>query len=599
MAKHQQELRLTWDLECFFPGGSASPQYEEYLNTIEASLSVLNAQIDEQAGTPTEDLSKWDEMLQQSQRIASQLWEAIAFVECLAAQDTTDKGVPILYGRNKQLGAAFNSTLTKLDQLILQMDDDRWSALLQDERFAEVSFNLAERRLRAKEKMSSEGESLAGDLAVDGYHAWGNIYNSLEGRLTVPFEENGEIKELSIGQADNKLYHPERGVRQRTFAAIEKAWEKEEDLVAAALNHLAGFRINLYRHRGWDSILKEPLNINRMSEKTLKTMWEVIDQNKAKLLQFFDRKAKLLGVEKLAWYDLYAPVGREEGKEISYDEAAHFITEQFHRFDPRLATFAEKAYQEGWIEAEDRAGKLPGGFCTTFSDSEQSRIFLTYSGTMSNVATIAHELGHAYHDEMMNGQPHMVKEYAMNVAETASTFAERIVSDAAIREAQSTQEKITLLEDKIQAAVAFFMDIQCRFLFETRFYEERKKGLVSVNRLNELMLEAQKEAFMDSLAEYHPRFWASKRHFYGTEAPFYNFPYTFGYLFSTGIYSKALEEGPSFADQYVELLRDTGRMTTEDLAQKHLGVDLTRPEFWQNAVNLIHQDIDQFLTLTS
>ena len=198
----------------------------------------------------------------------------------------------------------------------------------------------------------------------------------------------------------------------------------------------------------------------------------------------------------------------------------------------------------------------------------------------------------------MTDLPVMAQQYAMNVAETASTFAESIVSDASIRQAPTEERRIALLEDKIQRAVAFFMDIHARFLFEIRFYEERKKGLVSPDRLKELMLEAEKEAFCDGLEEYHPHFWASKLHFYITGVPFYNFPYTFGYLFSTGLYGRALQEGSAFAEKYVDLLRDTGRMTVEDLAQKHLGVDLTRPDFWQEAVNLVKADIDQFLKLT-
>ncbi|SDX06339.1 oligoendopeptidase, pepF/M3 family [Marininema mesophilum] len=599
MSQKKQQLSLTWDLEGFFPGGSASPQFQEYLSTLGQDLESLDAQIRQLLGKSLEDLTICEEIVQQVQVIASRLGEAVAFIECLEAQDMTDKGADILFGRVRQLGARYNTILTKLDKLLLEMDEAHWNNLLQDSRFTPIAFNIAERRQRALEKLTAPEESLAGDLAVDGYHAWSKMYSTLVGRMTIPFEDNGVIHQLSVGQANNKLHHPDRAVRKQIFSSYEKSWQEEEDLVATTLNHLAGFRINLYRHRGWDSVLKEPLNMNRMSEKTLATMWGVIDHNKEKLLQFFKRKAEILGVEKLAWYDIYAPVGQEEGKEIGYDEAADFITDQFRRFDPRLAAFAEKAFQEQWIEAEDRAGKQPGGFCTSFTESEESRIFLTYSGTMSNISTLAHELGHAYHDDVMKGLPHLVKEYAMNVAETASTFAELIVSDAAIREAKSKEEKITLLENKIQNTVGFFMDIHCRFLFETRFYEERKQGLVSAERLSELMEEAQKEAFMDSLSEYHPRFWASKQHFYNTFFPFYNFPYTFGYLFSMGIYGNALEVGTSFADQYVHLLQDTGRMTTEELAKKHLGVDLTRPEFWQQAVDPIQADIDQFLELTS
>jgi oligoendopeptidase F len=223
---------------------------------------------------------------------------------------------------------------------------------------------------------------------------------------------------------------------------------------------------------------------------------------------------------------------------------------------------------------------------------------MTYAGTASNVATLAHELGHGYHQHVMNDLPALAQDYAMNVAETASTFAELVVSDAAMKGAASEDERMTLLEDKIQRSVAFYMNIHARFLFETQFYEERSKGLVSVEKLNELMVQAQKQGYNDALAEYHPYFWASKLHFYITEVPFYNFPYTFGYMFSAGIYAEALRQGTGFEDKYVALLRDTGRMTVEELADKHLGVDLRQPEFWQRAMDLSAEDVHEFLRIT-
>jgi oligoendopeptidase F len=263
-----------------------------------------------------------------------------------------------------------------------------------------------------------------------------------------------------------------------------------------------------------------------------------------------------------------------------------------------MAAFAHRAFEGRWIEGEDRPGKAPGGFCTFFPESNQSRIFMTYSGTPSNVSTLAHELGHGFHTYAMKGVHYLNRGYAMNVAETASTFAEMIVADASVKNAKDKAEKLVLLDDKIQRTVALLMNIHARFLFETSFYEERKLGLVSVERLNELMLAAQKEAYCDALAEYHPLFWASKLHFFITDVPFYNFPYTFGYLFSLGIYAQALEEGNGYEEKYIALLRDTASMSVEDLAMRHLQVDLTQKDFWVKAVRPFIEDIEEFLQLT-
>ncbi len=237
-------------------------------------------------------------------------------------------------------------------------------------------------------------------------------------------------------------------------------------------------------------------------------------------------------------------------------KALALIVDQFKRFSPKLAAFSEEAFEKRWIEAEDRAGKRPGGFCTSFPIAGETRIFMTYGGTLNNVSTLAHELGHGYHQHVMTDMPALAQEYAMNVAETASTFAEMIVADAVVKSASTDEERIILLEDKIQRAIAFFMNIHARFIFETNFYEARSQGLVSVERLNELMVDAQKLAYKDALSSYHPHFWAAKLHFYATDVPFYNFPYTFGYMFSAGIYARAVQEGAAFEEKYISLLRE-------------------------------------------
>lgn len=229
-----------------------------------------------------------------------------------------------------------------------------------------------------------------------------------------------------------------------------------------------------------------------MSKETLDAMWGVIEGGKDVFVRYLERKAKLFGVRKLSWHDVDAPVG-QGSIHYSYDEGAQLIVEQFHRFSPKMADFAVKAFENGWIEAEDRPGKRPGGFCTSFPIHKETRIFMTYAGTASNVSTLAHELGHGYHQHVMNDLPALAQEYAMNVAETASTFAEMVVSDAAVKAAETEETRLTLLEDKIQRSVAFYMNIHARFLFETAFYEERRKGLVGMDRLNELMLSAQKK----------------------------------------------------------------------------------------------------------
>src|SRR5699024_8182950 len=225
-----------------------------------------------------------------------------------------------------------------------------------------------------------------------------------------------------------------------------------------------------------------------------------------------NHKATLLGMEKLGWQDVDAPItlGTKETTRFTYDESCYFVIEHFTSFGPKLSNFAKHALENRWVEAENRPNKRPGGYCTSLPEFEESRIFMTFTGSPSDTSTLAHELGHAFHSHVMKDVPYVNRRYAMNVAETASTFAETIINNATVENAASTEEKISLLGSKLDGATAMFLNIHARFLFEDAFYTERAEGVVSETRLNELMEAAQKESYGDSLASYHPHFWSSK-----------------------------------------------------------------------------------------
>ncbi|MEK4825096.1 M3 family oligoendopeptidase [Niallia sp. FSL W8-0951] len=589
-----EEYQATWDLEGLFPGGSNSQEFREHLAMSMDEIEKLSAYVHKYEPLQETDKDSLQQIVNQFEVVAKKVRQAGAFVSCLEAQNMEDKGASTLRGRVTELSAVFQNVLTVLDGKLSLYSDMEWDSLFKGNNLEELYFVLSERRAAAKEKLSEEEETLINKLSVDGYYGWGQMYDTVVGKIQIPFDEEN----LSVGQAANKFSNPERAVRKKVFREWEKAWDANGEILAKTLNHLAGFRLNVYGMRGWTNFLKEPLAINRMQEETLQAMWNAISKKKQPFVQFLNRKAKLLGLEKLSWYDLDAPLGKIETK-MSYQEGAEFIIKHFEQFGTEMSGFAKKAFEERWIEAEDRKGKRPGGFHTYFPESAQSRIFMTYSGTPSNVSTLAHELGHGFHTYAMRDMHTLNRNYAMNVAETASTFAEMIVSDAALKAASSEDEKLVLLEDKIQRSIALLMNIHARFLFETRFYEERQNGLISKEQLNMLMLNAQKEAYGDALDEYHPSFWGSKLHFYITGVPFYNFPYTFGFLFSLGIYAKALDEGKGYEEKYIALLRDTASMTVEELAFKHLQIDLTKEDFWNSAIDLCIKDVEEFLALTN
>jgi pepF/M3 family oligoendopeptidase len=586
------ELRVNWDLDTIFQGGSNSTEFADFINTLATDFGNL-----EGAGLPgklTDDTRPaWVNLIQALYEIGARLREAGSFGHCLVSQDVNDDKAAQLLAQIDQLGTRLGTLWTQLAAIAAQQDAQAWTKLATDPRLRDVSFHLNEERKIAGMKMSLEMETLANELGADGYHAWDRLYGVMSGLKQVTFNN----EPMSLGQLQN-LYadSPERQVRQSAFRVFEESWTDLARNCALALNHQAGFRLTLYKHRQWDSVLIEPLLENRLRAETLETMWGVVDAKSTRLIDYFKAKAKLLGLNRLSWFDLSAPVG-EITKSYSYAEAADFVVEHIRHFNPDIADYCRMAVDDCWVEAENRPGKRAGAYCASFPLSQQSRVFMTYNGSYNGILTLAHELGHGYHSWVMRDLPFGARRYTMSVAETASTFNETVIRDASLNAAADDQERLSILGTKLSDATIFLMNIRARFEFELAFFSQRQHKQLSVDELNELMLSAQMTAYKDSLAAYHPLFWASKLHFYITRAPFYNFPYTFGYLFSNGVYAQALAEGAAFRDSYIALLRDTGSMTTEALAKTHLGVDLTRPEFWETAVDRVLADVDRFVAL--
>lgn len=591
---------LNWDLDSIFSGGSDSPALNERLE-----------QLEKQINTYYQSVNQWDHsvstndelttLIKQQETITEGFSQCNSYITALLSANVKDTQAKLLSGKLYALLPRWQSADTILSKKFAEISDNNWQTLLQTDAFSLIAFRMNEIRRDGHRLLSEAEENIINTLSLDGLNAWSSHYDTIVGTIVIPFEENGKVTDLSAGQAFNKMMgDPDPLVREKLFIAWEKAWQEKTSLLSDTLNHLDGFRLSTYKLHGMNDYLQKPLEYNRLKKETLDVMWATIQKNKQPLVDYLTRKANLFGKEKMEWQDQDAPIilGDLKEKTFTFDEAASFIIENFQKFSPKMATFAQSAFEKSWIEAEDRPGKRPGGYCTELPETKESRIFMTYSNSVNEVATLAHELGHAFHSSVMWDLPALNRDYAMNVAETASTFAELIVADATLKAAKTKEEKINLLDTKLQNALAMFMNIHSRFIFENRFYSARQEGLVSEEEITQMMVEAQKEGYHDALATYHPHFWAAKLHFFIDDVPFYNFPYTFGYLFSLGIYAYANKKGTSFEQEYIELLRDTASMTTEELAQKHLGVDLTKPDFWQAGIDMVLEDINSFMTLS-
>lgn len=585
---------LTWDLETIFPGGAASEKLQERLTALKIEIADFVAQT---AALDPEKPETLGAVLQLKEKIDQGISQCASFIGALTAQNVKDEQAKGLYGRLMSFIPLVSAPNTELYKKISAIPETTFQALLTKEPYQTIAFRLTEIRQEGQRQLSEAEEKIISHLAIDGFNGWSEHYDTIVASIVI--DVDGE--KLSAGQAFNRMMgDPNPTVRKNIFDQWEKVWGEKAELFADTLNHLDGFRLTNYQLHNRKHYLDEALEYNRLQPATLKVMWETIQKNKQPFVDYLTRKAQLLGKEKMEWQDQDAPIilGSLQEKKYSFDEGAAFILQNFRKFSPKMADFAQMAFEKSWIEAEDRPGKRPGGYCTSLPESQESRIFMTYGGSINEVATLAHELGHAFHASVMWDLPNLNQDYAMNVAETASTFAELIVADAALKEAKTAEEKINLIDTKMQNAIAMFMNIHARFIFENNLYQTRQEKVLSPTELTDMMAAAQVEAYAGALATTHPHFWASKLHFYIDDVPFYNFPYTFGYLFSMGIYAFANQKGTSFEDDYIALLRDTAAMTTEELAKKHLGVDLTQPDFWQAGINQVKKDIADFLVLT-
>lgn len=598
-----QKYALNWDLDSLLPQPS-TPEFRKSVDDFRAAIAALAERADKlpPASSQPPVVREWVALLKEYERLDAMAGDLNSFIGCWAAGDAANKVYRQFEAALSALDPLRERVATNIEFGLKDIADGEFEKFLPaDPWLGDNAFFLKSRRKNAKMRLPKAEELLAADLGVDGIHAWGRMYDRVSGELRVKVMEKGEVVEKSVSQI--RFDSPERSVRQNNFFAADKAWKSVADSCADALNHLAGTRLTIYKRLGLRDHLEMPLHRNRMTRATFDAMWSTINRRKACLLKFLDAKAKLLGLEKLAWYDTQAPlpVTDEPGKksEIPYDEGADLVVSTFSGFSPDLGNFARHTLTKRWIEAENRAGKRQGAFCTGFLSKRQSRVFMTYTNTHDNVSTLAHELGHAYHSWVLKEQPVFLQDYPMNLAETASTFAEAVLADQRLKGTDSRSEKLSILDHMLSDAVAYLMNIHARVVFEDNFHKERHNGELPAARLSELMLAAQKETYLNGLADdgWYPDFWISKLHFYISGLPFYNFPYTFGFLLSTGLFALAGDMGQEFPERYRKLLIATGCMETEAAVQSTIDFDLTQPTFWNKSLDVVESRVEEFLKL--
>jgi pepF/M3 family oligoendopeptidase len=522
-----------------------------------------------------------------------------AYIYSFISTNSRDKTAMRLYSELEQIQVQQSKLITQFRAWVGKLGDKLDKAIETNLSAKAHAFTLKETRDQAKYMMSEAEEILAAELSLSGGNAFGKLQGTVTSQLTVDFELDGKTQKLPMPALINLRSHPDEDTRRRGYEAENKAWEGVKETLAACLNGVKGETNTLYKRRGRKDALHSAIDAARIDRKTLEAMLGAMEDSFPVFRRYFKEKAKKIGKEKLAWWDISAPLGKTD-KVYSFDEARDFILQYFGKFSPDLYRMTETAFKNNWIDAEQREGKRGGAFCMGVPAVRESRILSNYDGSFDGISTLAHELGHAFHNYCAYeaGKTELQQNTPMTLAETASIMCETIITEAVLATTTDPQEQLGVLEAQMQNAGQVIVDIYSRYLFEKEVMERREQVELSSDDFNDLMERAQKATYGDGLDErYLQKFmWTWKPHYYSSGAPFYNFPYAFGLLFGTGLYAIYQQRGEAFVADYKNLLASTGEDTAARLA-KRFGVDITKRKFWEDSLAIIGKRVDRYCEL--
>ena len=568
-----------WNLSPIYPAVD-SKEFNDDLTRLKGLLADLRKELE----SGKADIARLVEM----ENGISDIEETLgSYAYCNVSVNTTDKAAVNALNKVEELGMdrAVCGTLFNTYVAEHKAEVDAFCSDHPDYRY--IFDEIAE---DARHQMPKELEELAADLMRSGSDAFGRLQETVSSSACAELDG----KKLTVIQLRALATNADRETRRKAYEAELKVWKEHEIAFCYALNSIKGTSLSLEKRRNWESPIDRSIAGARISRKTLDALIGTLEKNLPMFRSYLKTKAKMLGLGKCAFYDLFAPVGKAE-MTYTYDQARDFVVKQYGAFNPAMGEFAANAFDNNWIDPFPRAGKTGGAYDIYMPKIRESRVFANFDGTYDGVSTFAHELGHAWHDHVVSVKPAMLRSYPMTLAETASIFSEFIVFKGAVEQA-SEDQKVAIIEQFVQSACQVCVDILCRFYFEREVFEKRRDGELMPDEMSAIMIDCQKKTYGDGLDEnlLHPYMWAVKGHYYSTGFSFYNYPYAFGQLFGLGLYNRSLTDksGKPFYEKYNALLSLTGQLPAEQVAAT-AGIDITDPAFWQEGMDIIASYVKQ------
>ncbi|NKF07196.1 M3 family oligoendopeptidase [Clostridium gasigenes] len=589
-------MELNWSLKEIYTSFN-SKEFKGDIEKLTELIEDINTWATETVKDNQNVVVKLEDYIKRFSEFTKLISKLGSFAELTVSADTTNiealKYCDIIETKSTKIVEAS----TKLEKWISNIEDID-VVIGKSELLKEHEFVLKNTIELSKYLLSDREENIIATMQNTGSSAFGKLKDKLISSLKVEIEENGEVKELPLTVVLNMAYDKDSDVRKRAYEAEIASYKKVEEGVAAALNAIKGEVLTVCDFRGYKSPLEKTLVESKMDEESLEAMLSAMRESMPVFRKYLRRKAEILGHKNgLPFYDLYAPISDADMK-LTYEEGAKFVEKNFRTFSDNLGDFAAKAINNNWIDVKPKEGKVGGAFCAELHFIGECRVLLNYGDSFSDVITMAHELGHGFHDECLKNESILNIDCPMPIAETASTFCETIIKKAAVKDA-TKEEALAILEAEISGCTQVIIDIYSRFLFEKSLFEARKECALSVEQIKELMLNAQREAYGDGLDPnfLHPYMWTWKPHYYYADSNFYNFPYAFGLLFAKGLYAKYLEDREGFPESYEKLLEITGKNKIADVT-KVMGIDIHNKEFWKNSLKTVEDDIERFIELS-
>ena len=580
-------MRDTWSLDVLYTGFDDKRWSEDLkkLDDCVERFQAFAAKLSDE--NEKETIKEGLKLLEELEGLSAQM---MIFCELRGAADTRDKDSMSYEGVLSQKRNRTRAAETKFAEYVATRknleQDIKEDAFLTS--YAYLLRNMAEDN---RHLLSGDVEEALAKMDISGGAAW----SSLQGYLTSSVEADLGGKKLTLSEVRNLAYSPSREERKAAYEAELACYDKIKDSVAYALNSIKMQDISECELRGFASPLTKTLYYARMKEETLNALFEAMTEYMPQFWRYLRLKAEKLGyADGLPWYELFAPLGKST-KRYTTEEARDYLITVFSSFSPDMAEMMKRAFAEDWIDFYPRNGKVGGAFCEALNSKKEFRVLTNFSGSFSDLVTLAHELGHGYHDFMVHDNEPLNMEYSMPVAETASTFNENVITGYAIDHTGDEEEKLALIESQLSDTAQIMCDIYSRFLFESEVVERRRDSFLFADELNEIMLDAQKKAYGNGLDEncLHPYMWVCKSHYYSADLGFSNYPYAFGGLFARGLFAKYKKEGSAFGENYKKMLKNTPVMSVEDVA-KICGIDLTDKEFWMMSLHSYDAEIDEF-----